>query len=74
MLSAVFSAFAAMSALLLLMTGWVLVQRAARRSAEQHPEFGPFRLVGGGCGGRGHGREEACASCEETSCKPATLA
>ena len=72
--------FAAISLLFALMAGWVLVQRAAERVAEQHPECGPLRLVGGGCGGHGHAQEAAppliadgCASCDNTSCKPATL-
>jgi hypothetical protein len=38
-----------------LMAAWIEIQRAARRVAEQHPESGPLRLVGGGCGGQGHG-------------------
>lgn len=69
--------------LLALMTGWILVQRAARRLAEQHPEAGPLRLVGGGCGGHSHGEKaaplasaavsaEGCAACTNTACKPAT--
>lgn len=41
--------------LLGLMLGWIRVQAAARRVAEDHPEAGPLRLVGGGCGGQGHG-------------------
>jgi hypothetical protein len=41
--------------LVALMAAWIEVQRAARRVAEQHPESGPLRLVGGGCGGQGHG-------------------
>lgn len=45
--------------LLALMTGWILVQRAARAVAEQHPEAGPLRLIGGGCGGHGHGHDAA---------------
>jgi hypothetical protein len=49
-----------MSTMLLLVTlmaGWILVQRAARRQAEEYPELGPLRLVGGGCGGGGHGHD-----------------
>lgn len=42
-----------------LMAAWIEVQRAARRMAEQHPESGPLRLVGGGCGGHGHGQENS---------------
>jgi hypothetical protein len=36
--------------LMVLMAGWIAVQRAARRVAAQHPETGPLRLVGAGCG------------------------
>jgi hypothetical protein len=72
--------------LLALMMVWIEVQRMARHVAEQHPEAGPLRLVGGGCGGQGHGAErqgekaaathkpppapEGCATCANTSCKP----
>jgi hypothetical protein len=45
--------------LVALMAAWIEVQRAARRMAEQHPESGPLRLVGGGCGGHGHGQENS---------------
>jgi hypothetical protein len=34
-----------------LLLGWILVQEAARRFARSHPELGPFREEGGGCGG-----------------------
>jgi hypothetical protein len=34
----------------LLLVGWVLVQQASRRFAKSHPEFGPAREEGGGCG------------------------
>ena len=34
----------------LVLTGWVLVQRAVRLFALRHPEFGPAREEGGGCG------------------------
>ena len=32
------------------LSGWVVVQQMARRFAERHPEFGPYRERGG-CGG-----------------------
>ncbi|ANB02099.1 hypothetical protein [Ectothiorhodospira sp. BSL-9] len=32
-----------------LFTAWVLVQHAARRFAQRHPEFGPAKEEGGGC-------------------------
>lgn len=40
----------AIVALPALFTAWVLVQQAARRFAAAHPEFGPAREEGGGCG------------------------
>ena len=40
----------AMSAILLLLGGWILVQQKSRDFARRHPEFGPAREEGGGCG------------------------
>ncbi len=34
-----------------LMAGWISVQHLSRRFAARHPEFGPAREEGGGCGG-----------------------
>ncbi len=34
-----------------LLLGWLLVQELSRRFARAHPELGPFREEGGGCGG-----------------------
>jgi len=73
MLSTLASAFAAMLILLALMAGWIWVQRAAQRVADAHPEFGPLRIVGGGCGGHGRAAEpapppETCDTCENGSC------
>jgi hypothetical protein len=75
MLSTLISTFSAMLILLALMSGWIWVQRAAQRVAEAHPEFGPFRIVGGGCGGHGHGHAAepppppaACEACDNGSC------
>jgi hypothetical protein len=77
---------AAMVLPLALLLGWIHVQRMARRFAEQHPEFGPLRLVGGGCGGVGHApsplaekpvakkKPEGCEACSNTACKPGALA
>jgi hypothetical protein len=75
--------------LLALMMVWIEVQRMARHVAEQHPEAGPLRLVGGGCGGQGHGADaqgekaavthkpppasKGCATCANTACKPGVL-
>ena len=41
----------AMAVVLAMLTGWVLVQHAARMFAARHPEFGPAREEGEGCGG-----------------------
>ncbi len=41
----------AMGAILLMLVGWIGVQQAARHYALRHPEFGPPREEGGGCGG-----------------------
>jgi len=43
---------AAMIVLLLLLV-WLGVQRLARQYARRHPEFGPAREEGAGCGGCG---------------------
>jgi hypothetical protein len=40
----------AFSATLLLMLGWITVQQLARLFAARHPELGPAREEGGGCG------------------------
>ncbi|MCB1800264.1 MAG: chemotaxis protein [Gammaproteobacteria bacterium] len=37
-------------AILAILLGWIEVQQLARRFAERHPEFGPAREEGGGCG------------------------
>jgi len=34
-----------------LMAGWIVVQYLARAFAARHPELGPAREEGGGCGG-----------------------
>ncbi|MCP5416047.1 MAG: chemotaxis protein [Chromatiaceae bacterium] len=36
--------------IMLVLTGWILVQQMARRFALRHPEFGPYRERGS-CGG-----------------------
>lgn len=47
-----------------MLIGWLVVQRAARAFALRHPEFGPPREEGGGCGGKctckGDKRDRAC--------------
>jgi len=35
---------------LLLLLGWIGVQALARRYANRHPEFGPAKEEGAGCG------------------------
>jgi len=42
----------AISLILLLLLGWASVQQLARLYAARHPEFGPAREEGGGCGKR----------------------
>jgi len=36
--------------ILLVLLGWIVVQQGARGFAERHPEFGPAREEGKGCG------------------------
>jgi len=47
--------------ILVALTGWVVVQHLARRYAAKHPEFGPAKEEGGGCGKGCH--------CSQGSCK-----
>ncbi len=55
----------AMLAILCLLLGWVWVQRLAHRYALNHPEFGPPRQEGGGCGkGCGCGAKKDCANAD----------
>ena len=37
-------------AIMVLLCGWLFVQQLARRFAARHPEFGPAREEGSGCG------------------------
>lgn len=53
----VLEVLAAAAVLLALMIGWIRVQEAAARFAAANPDRGPFRVVGGSCGGHGHGDE-----------------
>ena len=52
----------AMGVILLLMLGWLAVQQLARLYARQHPEFGPLREEGSGCG-------SSCGCHGKSSCK-----
>jgi len=45
--------FIAMFFLLAILFIWLTVQKLSRRFASEHPEFGPAREEGGGCGGGG---------------------
>ncbi|MBC8258078.1 MAG: chemotaxis protein [SAR324 cluster bacterium] len=40
----------AITAILLILLGWIVVQHMARRFAETHPELGASREEGSGCG------------------------
>ena len=40
----------AVTLILAALGGWILVQQLARRFAERHPEMGPCREEGTGCG------------------------
>lgn len=37
--------------ILALLAGWIAVQHLSRKFADRHPEFGPAREEGSGCGG-----------------------
>ena len=52
--------------ILLLLPGWVVVQRAYTLFAQRHPEMGPFRKDGGGCGCCSGG--DSGESCSGGSC------
>jgi hypothetical protein len=39
----------------ILLSGWIVVQQVAKIYARRHPEFGPCREEGSGCGGCGGG-------------------
>ncbi len=47
---ALLDAALAMGLILLALLGWIRVQQMARDYAARHPEFGPAREEGGGCG------------------------
>jgi len=40
----------AIAIILLLLIGWIIVQQLSCLYAKKHPEFGPAREEGGGCG------------------------
>ncbi|RKZ94019.1 MAG: chemotaxis protein [Gammaproteobacteria bacterium] len=45
--------FIAMFFMLAILFIWLMVQKLSRKFAADHPEFGPAREEGGGCGGGG---------------------
>jgi hypothetical protein len=40
----------AVGLILLLLIGWIFIQQLSRHYAQQHPQFGPPREEGSGCG------------------------
>lgn len=51
----------------LVLGGWLWVQAAARRFAARHPEFGPPREDGAGCGScADHGRCGGAHRCDDS--------
>ncbi|MEZ5452747.1 MAG: chemotaxis protein [Thiothrix sp.] len=52
----------AMLAMPVLLLAWLLVQRFVREFSLRHPEFGPPREEGGGCG-------SSCGCKGKTACK-----
>lgn len=60
----------AMGIVFLVMLTWVLVQHLARVVAARHPEWGPAREEGGGCGkscGCSLGEQRACRQAQTES-------
>ncbi|MGI9290429.1 MAG: hypothetical protein ACR2QG_04025 [Gammaproteobacteria bacterium] len=53
----------AMGLILLMLIAWILVQQAARNFAARHPQFGPAKEEGSGCG--------AGCSCSRGRCSKA---
>ena len=58
-----------------MLAGWVAVQHFARRFAARHPEFGPARQEGAGCGMCGSHCEMLETDCElnDPECAPRPL-
>jgi len=52
----------AIAVIFVLMLGWLLVQSMARNYARRHPEFGPLREDGDGCG-------SSCGCASNGQCK-----
>lgn len=49
---------------MVLLAGWCAIQQLARSYAKRHPELGPAREEGGGCGVSCHCRDETECSNE----------
>lgn len=45
----------------LVLVAWLYVEDLYRRFSRRHPELGPFRHDGGGCG-------DGCCSCSKGNC------
>ncbi|TNF95089.1 MAG: chemotaxis protein [Gammaproteobacteria bacterium] len=52
----------AMVLIFILLLGWLVVQAMARNFARKHPEFGPAREEGQGCG-------TSCLCSDKSSCQ-----
>ena len=48
---------------------WLMVQKLSRKFAAAHPEFGPAREEGGGCGGGGKCNCGSVKSCTNSKIK-----
>jgi len=53
----------AMSLIFVALLFWIFVQKLSKKIAAQHPEFGPAREEGGGCG------SGSCNCSNKESCK-----
>jgi len=57
----------AIISILLLLSGWLLIQHWTRQYAERHPEFGPAKEEGSGCGKSCLCSNGRCKSKQQTS-------
>ena len=60
----------AMAFMLAFLFIWIMVQKYARKFAAAHPEFGPAREEGGGCGAGGKCNCGTIKSCSNPKIKP----
>jgi hypothetical protein len=61
--------FTAMFFMLGVLFIWIVVQKFSRKFASTHPEFGPIREEGGGCGGGGKCNCSSIKSCTNPKIK-----